>query len=490
MKRFPRKAVGAVNLLMTVAVFGAEQASAEGVNAPSFVGRPNIVVILADDLGVNDCAADDHRTAVDTPNLLRLAESGVAFTAGYASASMCTPSRVGLLSGRSPARFGVYDVGGDSAYTWPKEQLIFPQYFKSAGYRTGIIGKWHCGGDLEEWKYNHPLERGFDRFWGFMGSTHDYFDATPGSGVNGAGYWSCGYNPIYDQRVVVKEIPYLTDGITEQSVRFIRENKDKPFFLYIAQHCPHVPLQAPRDVYEKYLPLGYRENTTVTRAMDSILDRGVGAVLDELERLGLRENTLVIFSSDNGGSERSGQLNSILRGGKFSVLEGGLRVPMLISWPKHLPQGVVFCDPVWNLDFLPTALAAANIKPEGELDGVNLLPYLTKEKTSAPHEALFWRQPENLEAYAVRSGDWKLVYSQLGRGLFNLKDDVSETADLREQYPEVTAQLQQLYDRWDIGNQSSLWNGEYQKKYYNRHTSDNPLENKSYKYNKTFGEAR
>ncbi len=452
--------------------------------------RPNVVLILADDLGVNDCAADDHRTAIYTPNLLRLAKAGVTFTEGYASASMCTPSRVGLLSGRYPARFGVYDVSGDASYTWPQEQVIFPQYFKAAGYRTGIIGKWHCGGEIEKWAYNHPLERGFDRFWGFMGSTHDYFDPTPGSGVNGAGYWSCGYNPIYDQHDVVQKLNYLTDDIAEQSVRFIRENKERPFFLYVAHHCPHVPLQVPKAVHEKYLPLGYRENTTVTRAMDEVLDRAVGLVLDELEKQGLRENTLVIFSSDNGGSERCGQLNNILRGGKFSVMEGGIRVPILMSWPGHLPEDVVFCDPVWNLDFLPTALAAVDIKTAELLEGVNLLPYLSGEKNTAPHEALFWRQPAEMEAYAVRSGDWKLVYSKLGRGLYDLKKDPGETVDVRSQYPEVTGRLQKMYDRWDIGNRPSFWNSEYQKKYLSRRTSENELENKSYKYKTTFGEVR
>lgn len=182
-----------------------------------------------------------------------------------------------------------------------------------------------------------------------MGSTHDYFEVKIGSGFNGAGYWSSGYSPIYDQHDPIKKMDYLTDGITEQSVKFIADNKDKPFFLYVAHHCPHVPLQAPKEVYDKYLPLGYRKPTTVTRAMQEILDRGVGAILDELEKQSLLENTLVIYSSDNGGSERSGQLNGNLRGGKFSVLEGGIRVPLLMSWPSRLPKDVVFGYPVSNL---------------------------------------------------------------------------------------------------------------------------------------------
>lgn len=449
---------------------------------------PNVIVIFSDDIGVNDLSSKEHRTAVFTPNLQRLADNGVTFSDAYASASMCTPSRVGMLSGRCPARFGIYDVGGDSSVTWPKDQMIMPQYFKQAGYRTALIGKWHCGGDAEEWAYNHPLERGFDRFWGFMGSTHDYFDARIGSGCNGAGYWGCGYNPIYDQREVVKDITYLTDDINKQALRFIRECGDQPFFLYLAHHALHVPLQVPREKYEEYVPLGYRENTTVARAMIDVMDEGIGRILDELAQRGQLDDTLIIYASDNGGGERSGQVNDIYRGGKFSVMEGGLRVPMLISWPKTLPKGVMYGHPVSNIDFVPTVLAAAGLVPQGELDGVNLLPFLLGENRSAPHSELFWKQPPSMGAYAIRSGNWKLVYSKLGRGLFNLTDDPGETNDLREQYPEVAARLQDAYDRWDQSNIPSRWTPEHHRKYRARRTSDNPLENRIYRYNTTFGE--
>ena len=451
---------------------------------------PNVIVFLADDQGINDASPNPHTTATYTPNLDRLAEQGILFTAGYASASMCTPSRVGLLSGRAPARFGIYNVGGDAMITWPKKRRILPQILKTLGYQTGMVGKWHCGGDLEEWDYNHPLKRGFDRFWGFMGSTHDYFDPMIGSGVNGAGYWSCGYSPVYDQDELVRELTYLTKDITSQSVEFIHEHRDRPFFLYVSHHCPHVPLQALRTVYEEYTSLGYGENTLITRAMQEVMDASLGRILDELDRLELRENTLVIYTSDNGGSERSGQLNGHLRGGKFSVLEGGIRVPMLISWPEQLSKNVVYGYPVSNLDLLPTILAAAEAKPAQSVDGVNLLPYLRGDLTAAPHQALYWKQPEDMGAYAIRSGDWKLVFSKLGRGLFNLRDDPGETRDLRSKHPNIVSRLQKMYTLWDAENQPSAWTHELNQKYFKRHTSGNPLENQSYRYRSTFGDQR
>ena len=448
--------------------------------------RPNVIVIFTDDIGVNDLSSKEHRTAVCTPNLQRIANNGITFSEGYASASMCTPSRVGMLSGRCPSRFGVYDVSGDAMFTWPKEQMILPQYFKQAGYRTALIGKWHCGGDVEEWAYNHPLERGFDRFWGFMGSTHDYFDARVGSGFNGAGYTSCGYNPVYDQRKPVDKLTYLTDDINREALQFVRDSKGSPFFLYLAHHTIHVPLQLPKAKYDEYAPLGYGKNTTITRATIDIMDEGIGKILDELEQQGTLENTLIIYSSDNGGGERSGGLNDIYRGGKFYGLEGGLRVPLLMSWPKHLPRGAVYGYPVCNIDFLPTALAAAGIAPQGELDGVNLLPFLRAENRFVPHSELFWRLPG--DSFAVRSGDWKLVYTKLGQGLFNLSNDPFEATDLRSQHPEIVARLQQAYDLWNKGNIPSLWTPEHSRKYYQRKKSDNPLENQVYRYSGNFGE--
>ncbi len=450
--------------------------------------RPNVIVILSDDVGYNDCEANAHQTAIHTPNLRRLAEGGVTFTQGYASAPMCTPSRVGLLSGAAPARFGVYDVGGDAAFTWPRGQKILPQLLKEQGYATACIGKWHCGGDIPEWDYNHPLRRGFDRFWGFMGSTHDYWKAETGSGFNGAGYSSCGYQPIYDQYKVVERIEYLTTDITRQSVRFIEENRERPFFLYLAHHCNHVPIQSPKALYDTYKPLGLGDNTTSTRAMLEEMDRGIGEILDTLEKHGLERDTLVIYSSDNGGGERSGQVNGVFRGGKFTMMEGGIRVPTLMRWPGRIPANRVYNHPVWNLDFLPTILGALGVTPPEGTEGVNLLPHLAGKVREAPHEALFWKMPESEGDHAVRAGDRKLVFTSMGRGLYDPVSDPGETRDLRGAEPETASRLQALYDAWDRKNRPSLWGPEYHKKYFAPRQSANPLDNAPRTYSPNFGE--
>lgn len=450
--------------------------------------KPNIIVILSDDVGYNDCEANAHQTPVHTPNLRRMALQGVTFTQGYACAPMCTPSRVGMLTGIAPARFGVYDVGGDAAFTWPREQKILPQLLKEQGYATACIGKWHCGGDIAEWAYNHPLRRGFDRFWGFMGSTHDYWKAETGSGFNGAGYSSCGYQPIYDQDKVVDRIEYLTTDITRQSLRFIEDNRERPFFLYVAHHCNHVPIQSPRALYDEYKPLGLGDNTTSTRAMLEEMDRGIGQIMDVLEKHGIDRDTLMIYSSDNGGGERSGQVNGLFRGGKFTLLEGGIRVPVIMRWPGRIPANRVYDFPVWNLDFLPTIMGALGItSPEGA-EGVNLLPHLAGKAKGRPHDTLFWKMPEREGDYAIREGDRKLVFTSMGRGLYDLAADPGETRDLRNAEPETARRLQALYEAWDKDNKPSQWGPDYDKKYFAPRKSDNPLENAARTYSPNFGE--
>lgn len=451
---------------------------------------PNVIIFLADDQGPADVAKGQHRTPVDAPNFARLADRGIVFTDAYAPSPMCTPSRVGLLSGIHPARFGIYDVGGDSVITFPEEQRLISEFLKDRGYATGMIGKWHAGGMVERWGFNHPLERGFDRFWGFLGSTQDYFDPRIGSGFNGTGYTSCGYNPIYDQRDVVESIEYLTDDITRQAVSFIEENGDSPFFLWISHHAPHVPLQVPRESYDRYAPLGLGRASTITRAMQWHMDMGLGAVMDKLEELGVDDNTLIIYSSDNGGSERSGQLNGDLRGGKFTAMEGGIRVPMAVSWPAVLPQGRVYTEPVWNLDYAPTIHAAVTGEELAGVEGVNLLPHLLGEVDKAPHEALYWKMPPAVGEHAIRSGDWKLTRSRIGIGLFNIRQDPGERHDLSAGHPDLVDRLERMYAEWDEENQESPWTQEYRQLYQAPRVSDNPLENKDWRYSDTFGEPR
>ena len=410
--------------------------------------RPNIVVILVDDQGFGDSSVLPHDMGIAMPNLDRLARGGVTFTQGYSSAPMCNPSRAGLMSGRAPARLGIYNVDTDSAVGLPKGEKIAPEYLKELGYTTAAVGKWHLGGEIDAFRYNYPLSKGFDRFWGFMNSTHDYWEAEIGSVNTSIGYVNPGRSPIYDQDRPVRSIGYLTHEFTERSIEFIQANKDRPFFLYLPYNAVHGPFQVPKDVYDKYAPLGYGMPLTLTRAMYDVLDQGVGRILDKLDELQLARNTLVIYAADNGGDP--GKANWKLRGQKFTMMEGGIRVPTVMRWPARLPANRVYGHPITNLDYLPTMLTAAGGRLDGKFEGCNLLPYLSGEKSQAPHSVLYWKTgPRH---YAVREGDWKLAYTPIGQGLFNLRDDPYELNDRRKDNPRMAARLEALFRDWDAHN--------------------------------------
>jgi arylsulfatase A-like enzyme len=444
---------------------------------------PNVIVILADDQGVGDSGLMPRNAFIHTPNLDRLARSGVLFDDAYCSSSMCTPSRAGLLTGRYPSRLGIYNVG-DSLIGVPRGEKFMSEYFQERGYATAMIGKWHLGGEVED--HNYPLSRGFDRFWGFLDSTHDYWKADTGSSLI---YGSQSHAPIFDQREEVKEIDYLTREITEKSLDFIRENKDRPFFLYIGHHPPHVPLQVPRDVYDKYAETGYGNKAKITRAMMDVMDEGIGKVLDELDRLGLRDDTVIVYSTDNGGGEPDAQLNWKHRGGKFTFWEGGIRAaPTIISWPGHLPEGKIFGDPVINIDFLPTLLAATGLEPVGPMDGINLLPYLREGSDPLPQRTLHWCLATAKKEFAIRDGHWKLVSSGGGQGLFNLREDPFEMRDLAAENPDVVKRLWQKHLQWIKGNVPTSATAEARKRA--EALRDPEIESRVFRYSDTFGEDR
>jgi arylsulfatase A-like enzyme len=444
---------------------------------------PNVIVILADDQGAGDSGLMPRNAFIHTPNLDRLARSGVLFDNAYCSSSMCTPSRAGMLTGKYPSRVGIYDVG-DALIGVPRGEKFMSQYFQERGYATAMIGKWHLGGELED--YNYPLSRGFDRFWGFLDSTHDYWKADTGSSLI---YGSQSHAPIFDQREEVKEIDYLTREITKQSLAFIEENKDRPFFLYIGHHPPHVPLQAPRDVYDKYAGSGYGGKAKITRAMMDVLDEGIGQLLDELDRLGLRDDTIIVYSTDNGGGEPDAHLNWKLRGGKFTFWEGGIRAaPTIISWPGHLPEGKIFGDPVINIDFLPTLLAASGAEPVGPLDGLNLLPHLREGADPLPPRSLHWCLATAKKEFAIRDGDWKLVSTGGGQGLYNLREDPFELRDVAAAHPETAQRLWNKHLDWIKGNVRSLATPEAKDRA--KAMRDPAIEAKDYRYSDTFGGER
>jgi arylsulfatase A-like enzyme len=422
---------------------------AEPKKAHGRSGKPNIVLIVADDLGYGDIGCHGGRQ-IPTPHIDSLAAHGVRCTSGYVTCPVCSPTRAGLLTGRYQQRFGhEFNPGPPAAapanFGLPLSEKTLADRLKALGYATGMVGKWHLGFKPEY----HPLSRGFDEFFGFLGGAHSYVNAR-----------ADGTNPILRGRETIDEKEYLTDAFTREATAFINRRKDAPFFLYLTFNAVHAPMQAP----EKYLARfgGIRnERRRTYAAMLSAMDDGIGQVLDTLRREGLEENTLVFFISDNGGPpQANASRNTPLSGAKGTVMEGGIRVPFLVQWPTKLPQGKVFDAPVVSLDILPTAIAAAGgqIDAGAKLDGVNLLPYLTGENQSPPHDALYWRFGE---ARAIRSGNWKLVRPvSTSPQLFDLAADVGETKNLAAEKPDVLRDLESRLGKWDAELAKPLWRGQ------------------------------
>ena len=426
--------------------------------------RPNVVVVFVDDLGYGDVGFTGG-TEARTPNLDRLAAEGVVFANGYVTHPFCGPSRAGLLTGRYAARFGndqnfAY-VPDDPEHGLPVEETTFAARLQRAGYRTGLVGKWQLGA-AEPF---HPRNRGFDSFYGFLGGGHDYFGSD--ADADGDPYLL----PLEENGEAVEFDGYLTDALTERATAFIRAPDDAPFFLYLAYNAPHEPLQAPAALMRAYAHVEDEERRAYLAMVES-LDQNVGRVLAALEETGERGNTMFFFLSDNGGVSpllggRDWADNGILRHGKTSLREGGVRVPFIASWPERWPGGLRYEPPVISLDIAATALAQAGVAPDPERppDGVDLDPFLRGEAAGDPHEALFWRQwSPDAETYAraVRAGRWKLVYDDASGegGLYDLSADAGETRDLSATEPETVARLTRLWNDWNWENQADRYPGD------------------------------
>jgi arylsulfatase A-like enzyme len=415
--------------------------------------RPNVIVILADDLGYHDLGVQGA-TDILTPNIDSIARNSVRFTSGYVSAPICSPSRAGLMTGRYQQRFG-YDMnpGPQLEYSEkfgiPFTETPMSQRFKTIGYTTGMIGKSHLGA-LPPYR---PLQRGFDEFFGFLEGDHGYL--RPGIPITQR-------DPIRRGDTPVPETNYLTLAFAREVVDFIDRHAAEPFFLYLPFNAVHEPLEATETLLKRFKPSDFPDtNRYVMAAMLSGLDDAVGAVLNSLRQHHLDTNTLIFFTSDNGGPTRStGSRNDPLRGYKTEVYEGGIRVPFLMQWPGVLPSNTVYSAPVSTLDILPTAWAAAgeNVSPSWKLDGVNLLPFVSGQTNGKPHPNLYWRIESEEEA-AIRSGDWKLLRIRPASNwqLYNLAQDVGEQTDLADQHPEVVQDLIAKYDAWAAQLQTPAW---------------------------------
>lgn len=405
--------------------------------------KPNVLVIVADDLGYADVLFNpQHPKEVTTPHLDSLAKQSVICRQGYVSGHVCSPTRAGLMTGRYQQRLGLY-TGGEAGSGLPMSETIFPQHLKAAGYATGQFGKWHLGPD-PAWS---PALRGFDEVFGFLGrGAHDYFKLDDLE------------DPIYRGTTVVQEKGYLTDRLGEETCAFITKHKAQPFFAYLAFNAVHAPLQAPDDEIAKF-NTGNKDRDTLL-AMGKRLDDAIGKIVATLKSEGLWENTLIFFISDNGGPLAQSADNTPLRGGKHSDFEGGIRVPFLVCWPAQLKPGE-HTSPVISLDILPTTLAAAGASAaDGKsFDGQNILPLLQGESTAQPRN-LFWCSGSDEGWWAVRSGDWKLVGEKAKVSLFDLGKDVSEKNDLASQMPDKVAELTKLHDGWLAGMAKPVKAGE------------------------------
>lgn len=392
---------------------------------------PNVVLIVADDLGYADVLFNPlHPPEISTPHLDRLAKESVICRQGYVTGNVCSPTRTALLTGRYQQRLGLY-TAGEAGSGVPMKEQIFPQFLKPAGYTSMQIGKWHLG-PTPEWG---PALRGFDEVFGFLGrGAHDYYQLNDPA------------DPIYRGTTPVKLDGYLTDHFGNEAVAFIDRQKAHPFFLYLAFNAVHAPLQAPADEIAKFNTGNANRNTLL--AMGKRLDDAIGNVVAKLKREGLFENTLLFFISDNGGPLAQSANNAPLRAGKHSDYEGGIRVPFLVCWPAKLKAGESQAV-VSALDILPTVLAAvgAPAPTEKPLDGKNLLPLLRGETAPTPRD-LFWCSGSVEGWWAVRSGDWKLVCEKGKIGLFDLGKDVSEKNDLAKSLPDRVAALTKLHDTW------------------------------------------
>lgn len=472
-------------------------ASALAATEAGAADRPNIILILVDDLGYGELGFQGN-AQIPTPHVDSLARHGVRMTDGYVTASYCSPSRAGLLTGRYQTRFGheLNPVGRhnlDPQAGLPLSERTLADELQDAGYATGLVGKWHLGATPE----HHPCRRGFDDFFGFLHEGHFFVPGPPWRGVisflrrkdlppgamagrfrEGDVTWSSHRgrdeplydenNPILRHRQEIHEEEYLTDALTREAVSFIERHKDRPFFLYLSYNAVHSPMQAPVGRVEAF---GEIEDLhrRVFAAMLAELDDGIGQVLQKLSDEQLDDRTLIFFLSDNGGPTRElTSSNGILRGGKGDLYEGGIRVPFVVQWKGVIPAGRTYSHPVIALDVMATALAAAGIERTAGpvLDGINLLPCLTDPQTERPHRTLYWRMRKKA---ALRDGDWKLVRSprrsarEASWELYNLKADIGESNNLAEARPEVLRRMIRQWEEFDRTMVPPAWTPDRRK---------------------------
>ncbi|MBB4078048.1 arylsulfatase A-like enzyme [Lewinella aquimaris] len=427
------------------------------------------MLILVDDLGYGDVGFNGSKD-IPTPQIDRLARSGVIFTDGYVSYPVCGPSRAGLITGRYQDRFGFARnplfAPNDPDMGLPVAEETIAEVLQKVGYKSVAIGKWHLGAHRSQ----RPLVQGFDDFFGFLTGGHRYF---PEEYVLQDEYEVKRQIDAYRTKLLrnearVEETEYLTDALSREAVNYIEKYRNDPFFIYLAYNAPHGPLQATEQYLSRFPDIADKRRRTYA-AMVGAVDDGVGRVLDQLEALHLEEQTLVVFLSDNGGPERSnGSDNGPLRGQKSDLLEGGVRVPYAMRWPGQIPSGQHYDEMVSSLDILATMVArqtgpAPNANP---LDGTDLLPYLTGVRSGAPHDQLFWKKVDE-EKHSIRRGNTKLISYQRGPELYALDKDLAEGNNLAPEQSATVDSLESAWKSWDEANHGPVFLGLRQDSLYN-----------------------
>lgn len=462
--------------------------------------KPNVLLIVSDDQGYGDFAIYDGVNDVHTPHLDQLAENGTRFSNAYVTMSICSPSRCAILTGRHQQRWGVFNYGS----SLPRKEVTLAEQLQKAGYKTGMVGKSHYGGYGGPDSPEFPLSHGFDFFFGKEGGTLDYLRHTQKDREIYSERMAnhLGVGPFYKNDTLVDKEGYSTDLITHQAVSFINRNRQDPFFLMVSFNEVHLfthqlpenaldslnlnhvsdwyPDNGTWDQYLKWYVNTVKPNTPKGRKRYlyhlNKLDQAVGKIVHRLQELKLRENTIIFYISDNGGSPRTYAINKPLRGNKYILEEGGIRVPFVISWPGNIPEGKIYDNMVSALDIFPTLHSMLNIQmPSGRpYDGTNLMPYINGDNKGKPHESLYWtgfsmnskkpdiNDPQSVQArylrtfhgersgWAIRHHNWKLRY--LGQSkklrLYNLEKDIDETNDLSEKYPQKVDSLKSRFFTW------------------------------------------
>jgi len=430
--------------------------------------KPNIIVIFTDDMGYADLGIQGQVDDVKTPNIDLLAKTGIRMTSGYVTAPQCIPSRAGLLTGRYQQRFGTDHNG---TLPLPLSEVTIAQRLQTAGYTTGMAGKWHLDPNHQQDKWIakempellkkdkiFPSDIPFDKKLPYMSSRRGFEQTFEGYTNT---YWSTFTLDGKDKHEGWQnEKGYRLDIQTDAALSFVKKNKDKPFFFYLSYFAPHVPLAAT----EKYLsrfPGDMTERRRHCLAMISAIDDGVGKLKATLKNLGLDENTIIFFISDNGaplkidmedipisfeGGAWDGSLNTPLNGEKGMISEGGIRVPFIMNWPAGLPKGKVYDKAVISLDVAATCIALAGLDTVEELDGVNLIPYLNEDIKESPHDALYWRFWQQT---AIRMGDYKYLKRKDREFLFDLSKDISENKNLINKFPDKAASMKLKLEAWE-----------------------------------------